>query len=115
MNSMAKEETKNVDAAEMQKKLSQYRQLAGLRDEIKDGVLRSVEDQLQVLSELGFSYRLVEGNTRASAAKTKRPKKILHCEICNVDGHDKRAHKNQKPRQAFTPKELEERGLVEAG
>ncbi len=111
---MAKEETKGADAAEMQKKLSQYRQLAGLREEIKDGALRSIDEQLQVLSELGFSYRLVEGNNKAATAKTKKPKKTLHCEICNRDGHDKRAHKNQKPLRAFTAEELEERGLTEA-
>jgi hypothetical protein len=34
-----------------------------------------------------------------------------HCGVCNVDGHDGRAHRGQSPKRPFTDAELAELGL----
>jgi hypothetical protein len=73
--------------------------------------LKKAEEAVADLNSLGFSYRLVKGNSGGKKGKGTRntdPSK-RHCSICEVDGHDARAHRGQgKNKKKFTPAELKE-------
>jgi len=82
----------------------------------KDEALKKAEAAIADLNSLGFAYRLVEGNEgphgKKKATTQQKPAAERHCDICDINGHDARAHRNQEPKKKFTQKELAEKGLV---
>jgi hypothetical protein len=86
----------------------------------KAEALEQAEKAVAQLNELGFNYRLVEGNEarapRASEAEAgiKRQQKDAPCPICGFKTsprHDGRAHRTQEPKKPFTAAELKEKGF----
>ena len=93
------------------KKLDEQRNalLSGAKDEY----LKQANDAIAGLNELGFSYRLVEGNAPATKkAGTKRTadpnRPCTICKFVTDPPHDGRQHRNQDPKKPFTAKELGE-------
>ncbi len=89
--------------AEIDRKLNEMK--AARRDEL-----------LAELRELGFSSSGSGSGRKASAAGGKRKSSSdAVCPICQVPGHDGRAHRSQgKNKKPFTKEELRERGLAAA-
>jgi hypothetical protein len=88
-------------------------QKAKLLFDAKKEALERVHAAIKDLNELGFAYKLVSGDGAVSGKKKRNtdPTK-RHCPICDMDGHDARAHRNQENKKKFTKAELEERGLA---
>ena len=94
----------------------QYRKALEAAEAIKqnavDELKTAITKQIDELNGFGFAYRLTEGG---KATRKRAPSdKVKHCEICNLDGHDARNHRNQDPKKKFTQKELSEKGLPNA-
>lgn len=103
-------EIRKVNVLEQLKKLDEQRTalLAGAKKEALDKANSAIAE----LATLGFHYTLAEtgGRTNKKSRNTDPTKK--HCEICNLDGHDGRAHRGQgKKKEKFTAAELKELGL----
>jgi hypothetical protein len=100
-------------------------QRAQLLDDAKKEALDKAETAIAELSELGFSYKLVEGaSTTARAPRTaasqatNRQARDLPCTICHfktTPHHDGRMHRSQKTKKPFTVEELIERHLTKVG
>jgi hypothetical protein len=67
--------------------------------------LRGTYDQLSRF----FGNESARGKKKTGASK---PAAERHCDICDINGHDARAHRNQDPKKKFTAKELAEKGLA---
>jgi hypothetical protein len=91
----------------------------------KSEAIKKVDQALKELNSLGFSYRLVGDNVRATGPKSLRKKagrvrgrvKNERCRICNfltVPPHDARTHRSQSKKAPFTHQELGKRGLRRA-
>ena len=95
-----------------------------LLDEAKAEALEMAHKAVAALNELGFPYRLVEGPqtapraaTRASRVEggTRRQARDTPCPICEFrtePHHDRRAHRSQETKRAFTEEELKDKGLT---
>ena len=104
------------------KALDEHR--AKLLESAKNAALEKANQAIEELNALGFHYRLAEepALARLLRAKTEgetptRKPKDADCPICNFrtnPPHDRRSHRSQQRKKPFTPKELEERGLVRA-
>jgi hypothetical protein len=104
---------------EQLKQLDQQRQK--LLDGARDEALNTANAAIRDLNELGFRYRLVEGDepaTKRTGGKGKTRQKTEVCSICNFatepphDGRHK-AHREQgDKKKPFTDKQLEEFGLT---
>jgi hypothetical protein len=102
-------------------------QRAQLLDGAKKEALENAEKAIAELNELGFHYRLVEGESMTSPARaprnvaseaTKRQARDLPCPICKfktTPHHDGRMHRSQKTKKPFTVEELMEKGLTKVG
>lgn len=93
------------------KKLDEQRAqlLAGAKDE----ALKKAEAAIADLTALGFAYSLTEGGSTKKKTGTRNtdPAK-KHCDICDMNGHDGRAHRSQgDKKKKFTAAELKELGL----
>ena len=91
--------------------LSKQRQQ--LLSQVKSEALASAQSAVDALNVLGFNYRLVEGS--GSGKKGTRTVKDAPCPTCNFKTnppHDRRAHKSQTTKAAFSSAELTERGLA---
>ena len=98
--------------------------------EAKQEQLDAITASIGELKELGFVYTLTEGNAPlpSKSVATRAPKgqakpKVApgpsanydekkKCALCDMLGHDQRAHRSQEPKAKFLPQELEVRGLV---
>ncbi|MCA1585551.1 MAG: hypothetical protein LC791_12560 [Acidobacteria bacterium] len=97
--------------------LEKIQRLQEQMEEVKGQALEELrekrrEAQAQVadidrqIAELGGS------RTGSKAKGTRRSSSELTCPICDIKGHDGRAHRGQgKNKKAFTEKELKERSL----
>ena len=97
---------------EQLKKLDEQRNQ--LLDNAKTELLKKAEDAISELNQLGFNYRLTQGESGGTKKKTgaSKPAAERHCDVCDMNGHDARAHRNQNPKKKFTAKELAEKGLA---
>jgi len=122
-NETAKPEGKKManSVLEQLKKLDEQR--AKLLDGAKAEALKKAEEAVAELMELGFSYRLVEGDgpapkkrgSRAGAGTVDPDKPCSVCNFVTVPNHDARKHRAQgESKKAFTAKELEAFGLKKA-
>ncbi len=113
---------KAISKAQQAKKLIE--QANGLIEEAKQEQLTIIMAAIGELRELGFTYSLSEAGKTSKAGQgsskkagaTSKPSSgydaAKTCQICNTTGHDGRAHRNQEPKAAFTPDELNTRGLA---
>src|ERR1017187_7524033 len=101
--------------------LEQLKKLDEQRAKLLDGA--KAEEAIAELNELGFSYRLVEGDgagpkkrgTRAGAGAVDPTKPCSVCNFVTVPNHDARKHRAQgEAKKAFSAKELETFGLKKA-
>jgi hypothetical protein len=100
--------------------LEQLKKLDEQRTKLLDGAkaeaMKKAEEAIAELKELGFDYRLVHGAESSGGGKkrasTQKPAAERHCDICDANGHDARAHRSQNPKKKFTAKELAEKGLA---
>jgi CRISPR/Cas system-associated protein Cas10 (large subunit of type III CRISPR-Cas system) len=99
---------------EQLKKLDEQR--AKLIEDAKASAMKKVQEGIDDLTAIGFMCKLVEIKDDEPAAKkrasTQKPAAERHCDICDIMGHDARAHRNQEPKKKFTQKELLEKGLA---
>ena len=117
---LPKPEVKRMSVLEQLKKLDEQR--AKLLDGAKAEALKKAEEAVAELNEIGFSYRLVEGDgapkkrgTRAGAGAVDPNKPCSVCNFVTVPNHDARRHRAQgEAKKAFTVKELEAFGLKKA-
>ena len=102
------------------KVLDQLRKLdeqrTALLDSAKREALEKANGAIAELKSLGFNYRLVESGRESSGGRKRirntDPSK-RHCPICDVDGHDGRAHRGQgKTKKKFTAAEVKELDLA---
>jgi hypothetical protein len=92
------------------KKLDEQREK--LLADAKEEALTKAKAAIADLNSLGFGYKLVQGDGgRAKTTRNTNPAN-KHCNICDMDGHDGRAHRSQgKNKKKFTAAELKELGL----
>jgi hypothetical protein len=90
-------------------------QKAQLLESAKTEALAKAEAAVKELTELGFSYRLTEGEKetkRKTRSRNTDPNK-KYCKICDMKGHDGRAHRNQDDKKKkFTAAELKDLELA---
>lgn len=115
--------TKSQKARELKEKYEAL--VAEAKQEQLDAIAASIGE----LKELGFVYTLTEGNMAPApvkrstgAPKAAKPKvapgpsanydEKKKCALCDMLGHDQRAHRSQEPKAKFLPQDLEVRGLV---
>lgn len=109
-------------------KKSVLEQIRGLKEQqeklleaAKAEALETAQKAIAELNDLGFSYRLTqgqEGGRNTKPAAPKRQQKDAPCPICGFKTdplHDGRAHRSQKVKKAFTPAELAERDMTKVG
>ena len=108
---------KNVSVLEQLKKLDEQR--AKLLEDAKTEAVKKAEDAVAELNELGFAYRLVEGEEapkkKSGAGKPRTKKDCTICKFGTEPHHDGRhpAHRDQgDPKKPFTEKQLKELGLA---
>ena len=76
-----------------------------------DEQLAIIKEAEQKLGELGYSSA---PKKKATGTRNTDPTK-KHCALCDINGHDQRAHRAQgEKKRKFTAKELEELGLAKA-
>lgn len=104
-------------------KLTALEKVRSLRDqadklmvEAKAEALEKAEKAVTELNDLGFSYKLSEGQqeTRKRATST-RQRRDVPCPICHFKTdppHDGRLHRSQATKKPFTAAELKERELT---
>ena len=96
------------DVLNLQAKLASVRQSAIMT------LLSQIETAKKKLAQLGYEDEdepdvpnSIRPNVRKPAA-TKAGTAVPFCKLCNVDGHDGRAHRSQAVKKAFTAKEQAE-------
>lgn len=103
-----------MNAIEKLKKLDEERQ--GLIDAVKEEHLQAIDNAIKALAEIGLHYEVVAVSDVASKPfKQIRTKKGGPCKQCNfetIPPHDKRSHRNQNPKRAFSDAELLKLGLT---
>lgn len=83
-----------------------------LLEEATATALANTNKALDELNGLGYDYRLVRGNLLGGGKKKQQDAASRHCEICDMQGHDKRNHRSQgDKKRKFTPAELQKLGL----
>ena len=104
---------------ELQAKLQDAERNANVyREAIEGRKQEEINKRLEELRSLGWSPSPASRNTlskpKGEGVKRQRdPNKP--CPICNITGHDARAHRSQgKTKKPFTPEELKERNLPAA-
>jgi hypothetical protein len=100
-----------MSVLEQIKKLDEQR--AKLLSDAKTEALAKAEAAIEELNSLGFSYSLTAGTGTKKKTGTRNtdPAK-KHCDICDINGHDGRAHRSQgDKKKKFTAAELKELGL----
>jgi hypothetical protein len=89
---------------------------AVLFEQAKEEALKKATDAISDLIALGLDYQLIHGAKSAkSTEKVPGTAKDVPCPICGfltIPLHDRRAHRNQKKKAAFSAAELKEKGLV---
>lgn len=91
------------------------KQKARILGSAKAELLQRIERDIEQLNELGFNYVLSDkrhAKTRANGRYLKVTSKP--CSICGfetIKPHDARSHRWQKPKAAFSEKDLSDRGL----
>lgn len=104
-------EVKKVSVLDQLKKLDEQREK--LLSDAKEEALTKAKAAIAELNELGFAYKLTQGDgaVRAKGTRNTDPAK-KHCPICDMNGHDGRAHRAQgDKKKKFTAAELKELGL----
>jgi hypothetical protein len=92
---------------------------AKLISEARREALAKAEEAIKELNDLGFHFRLVEGQTRAGAdgprKGTRQVDPMRPCPICGFrtdPPHDARRHRSQgEDKRPFTDEELRQLGL----
>src|SRR5271154_7128389 len=107
-----------MSAPEKVSALEKVRQLREQADnliaEAKAEALGKAEKAVAELIELGFTYRLVEGEEpqrRSSGKAVTRQRRDIPCSICHFKTdppHDGRLHRSQATKKPFTAAELKE-------
>lgn len=95
--------------SKLDKVLRQIEQLEALKKEAIQELLEERESIDLKLTSLG--YKEPEPQRTGATRKRSGTTKEKHCEICDLVGHDKRAHRSQIKKQPFTTAELQEKGL----
>jgi single-stranded DNA-specific DHH superfamily exonuclease len=112
---------KKMTVLEQIKKLDEQR--SKLLESAKAEALKKAEEAVAELNEIGFTYRLVEGDgaspkkkgSRAGAGTVDPAKPCSVCNFLTTPNHDARKHRSQgESKKAFTAKELEAFGLKKA-
>jgi len=91
---------------------------AGLFEQAKEEALKKATDAITDLIALGLDYQLISGAAKPVKSGTEKhlgAAKDVHCPICEfltIPPHDRRSHRNQKKKAAFSAAELKEKGLV---
>jgi hypothetical protein len=110
-NDHAHRQHKPMNIIEQLKKLDEQR--AALLANAKTEALEKAKTAIAELNSLGFYYTLREGaaTKRKTVTRNTDPSK-KHCPVCDIDGHDARAHRGQgKNKKKFTGVELKGLGL----
>lgn len=110
--SVKKQEEVEMSLIEQIKALDEKRN--ALVDTAKGEALKRAEDAVAELVALGFAFRLVEGGDAGRQSGEKRAPVDKPCEICGfktIPLHDRRAHRAQEPKRAFTADELDAKGI----
>jgi hypothetical protein len=91
-----------------------------IRETAKASALDTIHQQIESLKRIGFFYNLVEQgqprlnvptNNGKGGAADFNPSRF--CPLCQMQGHDKRAHRGQSPNpRPFTKEELSGMGLT---
>lgn len=89
-------------------------QIAEIDEKLRDMRSARQNELLAELKELGWSPTGARVGRKAAAAGGKRKSSSdAVCPICEVPGHDGRAHRSQgKNKKPFTKEELREKGLA---
>ena len=93
--------------------------LEGAKKEALEAAQKAIAD----LNALGFDFKLVEGSgtarrpprERTEGEASKRQARDTPCPICEFrtePHHDRRAHRSQETKRAFTEEELKDKGLT---
>jgi hypothetical protein len=100
-----------VSVADQLRKLDEQR--TEILEKAKKDLLDKAAAAIEELNSLGFSYGLIEGKSQVKkTGKRNTDPSKKHCPICDMDGHDGRAHRGQgKTKKKFTAAELKELGL----
>lgn len=84
-------------------------------------MLATVNGKIETLNSLGFHFGNLKAFTpfalgtggRDIKKRTSNPDGVKHCDLCGIDGHDARSHRNQpEPKRAFTSEELTAKSFV---
>ncbi|SRR5579883_1557501 len=103
-----KPETRKMAATKAQQVLEQISKLETLKKEAIDELLAERQKIDEQLAQLGYN----DGPPPKKKTGASKPAGERHCDICDMNGHDARAHRNQDPKKKFTAKELAEKGLA---
>jgi len=89
-------------------------QIAEIDEKLRDMRSARQNELLAELKELGWSPTGARAGRKAAVAGGKRKSSSdAVCPICEVPGHDGRAHRSQgKNKKPFTKEELREKGLA---
>jgi len=112
----------NLDQlAQIEKEAQDFRRaIAAQRDTIVEQLTSQAETHLAAvnalltqLNQLGMEYKPLALGVCKPAKGNGTKRESGHCDICNMDGHDARSHRNQPmgAKTPFTPAELTARGL----
>ncbi len=95
---------------ERRKKLQE--QLDEVEEKIGELKQAQIQEHLAALKELGYQTRTrAKRSSSSGASRHQDPNK--KCPICEIPGHDARAHRSQgEKKKPFTKEELKERGLA---
>jgi len=103
--------------AQLQKEREKLQgQIAEIDEKLRDMRSSRQNELLSELKELGWSPTAARTGRKTAASGGKRKSSSdAVCPICQVPGHDGRAHRSQgKNKKPFTKEELRERGLAAA-
>ena len=91
-------------------------QIAEIDEKLRDMRSTRQNELLAELKELGWAPAGASAIRKAATGRGKRKSSSdAVCPICQVPGHDGRAHRSQgKNKKPFTKEELRERGLAAA-
>jgi hypothetical protein len=102
-------------AQDLEALLERRKKLQEQLDEVEAKVVElkqaQIQEHLAALKELGYQTRSRAKRGSSSASRHQDPNK--KCPICEIPGHDARAHRSQgEKKKPFTKEELKERGLA---
>jgi len=100
---------KKMTVREQIAKLDEQR--ANLIAQVESDTRKKLDEALADYNSLGHNFSLSENGKRKKGTRNTDPTKKF-CNICEVNGHDGRAHRSQgKKKQKFTAAEIKELGL----